>query len=187
MRRNSTPTTWLEGAQRQERWEYPEEAIREVLVNALVHRDYSVAGTDIMLSIFSNRLEIQSPGRLPNTVTIDGMKLGVRYARNQTLVNVLRDYGYVDARGMGIRNKVIPSMRAHNDTEPDFVEGREPLHCAPVEGAEAPMIPKEFKRLARFDFPIAEASNHASREKLRRHWAILPRFTRGSGESSFNW
>ena len=37
-------------------------------------------------------------------------------------VNVLRDYGYVDARGMGIRNKVIPSMRAHNDTEPDFVE-----------------------------------------------------------------
>ena len=49
------------------------------------------------------------------------------------------------------------------------------------------MIPNKFKRLARVDFPIAEASNHAPREKLRRHWAILRRFTRGSGESSFNW
>ena len=84
-------------------WEFPEEVLREVLVNALVHRDYSIAGTDVMLSIFSDRIEIQSPGRLPNTVTVDGMKLGVRYARNQTLVNVMRDYGYVDARGMGVR------------------------------------------------------------------------------------
>lgn len=37
------------------------------------------------------------------------------------LVNVMRDYGYVDARGMGVRNKVIPAMRAHNGTEPDLV------------------------------------------------------------------
>ena len=122
VRRNTTPTAWFEGAQRHDRWEYPEDAIREVLVNALIHRDYSVTGTDIMLAIFSDRLEVQSPGRLPNTVTIDGMKSGARYARNQTLVNVMRDYGYVDARGMGIRNKVIPSMFAHNGTEPDLIE-----------------------------------------------------------------
>ena len=47
------------------------------------------------------------------------MRLGLRYARNQTLVNVMRDYGYVDARGMGVRNKIIPGMLAHNGTEPD--------------------------------------------------------------------
>ena len=122
VRRNTTPASWLEGAQRHEKWEYPEVAIREILVNALVHRDYSIAGTDIMLSVYSDRLEIQSPGRLPNTVTIEGMKSGMRYARNQTLVNMMRDYGYVDARGMGIRNKVIPSMRAHNGTEPEWIE-----------------------------------------------------------------
>ena len=122
VRRNTEPASWLEGAQRHERWEYPEEAIREILVNALVHRDYSISGTDILLSIFPNRLEIQSPGRLPNTVTIEGMKSGMRYARNQTLVNVMRDYGYVDARGMGIRNKVFPGMRAHNGTEPELIE-----------------------------------------------------------------
>ena len=122
VRRNTTPSAYLEGARRVDRWEYPEEVVREAVVNALVHRDYSVAGTDIMLSIYSNRFEILSPGRLPNTVTTEGMRVGMRYARNQTLVNVMRDYGYVDARGMGVRSKIIPGMRAHNGTEPDLIE-----------------------------------------------------------------
>ena len=121
VRRNTTPTARLDGARRIDRWEYPESVIREVVVNALVHRDYSIAGTDILLSVFSDRLEVQSPGRLPNTVTPEGMRLGIRYARNQTLVNVMRDYGYVDARGMGVRKKIIPGMKAHNDTEPDLI------------------------------------------------------------------
>ena len=122
VRRNTTPSAHLEGAMRIDRWEYPEEAVREAVVNALVHRDYSIAGTDIMLSIFSDRLEVVSPGRLPNTVTPAGIRLGMRYARNQMLVNVMRDYGYVDARGMGVRNKLIPAMRNHNGTDPDLIE-----------------------------------------------------------------
>lgn len=112
----------MEGPQRVDRREYPEEVVREAVVNALVHRDYSITGTDATLLIFSDRLEIQSPGRLPNTVTVDGMRSGMRYARNQTLVNVMRDYGYVDARGMGVRNKIIPGMLRHNGTTPDFIE-----------------------------------------------------------------
>lgn len=121
IRRNTAPIAKLEGARRIDSWEYPETVIREAVVNALVHRDYSIAGTDIMLAIYADRLEIQSPGGLPNTVTVDGMKSGFRYARNQTLVNVMRDYGYVDARGMGVRNKIIPGMRTHNGTEPDLL------------------------------------------------------------------
>ena len=79
-------------------------------------------GTDILLAIYADRLEITSPGRLPNTVTIEGMKSGLRYARNQALVNVMRDYGYVEARGMEVRNKLIPGMLKHNGTEPDLIE-----------------------------------------------------------------
>ena len=122
VRRNSTPTAHLESARKIQSWEYPESVVREAVVNALVHRDYSIAGTDIMLAIFSDRLEITSPGRLPNTITTDGMKAGARYARNQTLVHIMRDYGYADARGMGVRNKIIPGMREHNGTEPDLIE-----------------------------------------------------------------
>ena len=121
VRRNTTPTAHLEDGRRIDRWEYPEGVVREAVVNALVHRDYSIAGTDILLAIYADRLELVSPGRLPNTVTVEGIKSGMRYARNQTLVNVMRDYGYVDARGMGVRNKIIPGMREHNETEPDLI------------------------------------------------------------------
>lgn len=105
-----------------DRWEFPEVVVREAVANALVHRDYSIFGTDITLTIFSNRLEVRSPGRLPNAITASKMKSGMRYARNQNLVHVMRDYGYVDARGMGVRNKMIPGMLAHNGTEPDPLE-----------------------------------------------------------------
>lgn len=121
VRRNTQPSAHLEGARRVDRWDYPDAVIREAMVNALVHRDYSIAGSDIMLAIYADRLEIQSPGRLPNTVTLEGMKAGMRYARNQTLVNVMRDYRYVDFRGMGVKDKIIPGMRAHNNTEPEFI------------------------------------------------------------------
>ncbi len=121
VRRNTEPTAYLDNGRRIDRTTYPEAVVREAIVNALVHRDYSLWGSDITLAIFSDRLEIHSPGRLPNTVTVEGMKAGLRYARNQNLVNILRDYRYVDFRGMGVREKIIPGMRAHNGTEPEFV------------------------------------------------------------------
>lgn len=121
VRLNTTPTAHLDGMRRIDRWPFPEQVVRECVANALAHRDYSIRGTDITLSLFPDRLEIESPGSLPNTITVERMRAGVRYARNQTLMNVMRDYGYVDARGMGIRNKVVPGMIAHNGTEPEFV------------------------------------------------------------------
>ncbi len=121
IRRNTTPAAFLKSGRRIDRREYPEEVVREAVVNALVHRDYAIIGTEITLAIYADRLEILSPGRLPNTVTIEGMKSGMRYARNQTLVNIMRDYGYVDARGMGVSNKIIPGMYKHNKTEPDLI------------------------------------------------------------------
>jgi ATP-dependent DNA helicase RecG len=120
IQRNTQPSARIEGGRRIDIPTYPPEVVREVVVNAVAHRDYSRAGADNMLTIFEDRLEITSPGRLPNSATVEAIKAGLRYARNQTLVNILRDYRYVDARGMGIRNKVIPGMRTHNDTEPEF-------------------------------------------------------------------
>jgi len=110
-RRNIGVKAYLDLGCRVEKRDYPLDVVREIIVNALVHRDYTIAGTDIMLAIYSDRLEITSPGRLPNTVTIEGIKRGQRYARNQILVYIMRDYGYVEYRGMGIHSKVIPGMQ----------------------------------------------------------------------------
>lgn len=120
--RNTQPEARIENGVRVDKPAYPPDVLREGIVNALVHRDYTIAGTDVSLTIFENRLEIASPGRLPNTATVEALKTGFRYARNQTLVNVMRDYRYVDFRGMGIRDKIIPGMLAHSGKEPVFAE-----------------------------------------------------------------
>ena len=110
------------GGQRRERWDYPIEAVREAIVNAIAHRDYTIGVMEIELSIYSNRLEIISPGRLPNTVTVDKMRAGYRASRNELIKEVLRDYHYVEATGLGVPRKIVAGMRAHNGTEPDLVE-----------------------------------------------------------------
>jgi len=102
---------------REKTYLYPIEAIREVLINALVHRDWT-RFVDIEMSIYSDRFEVISPGCLQNSMTVEKMKAGQRYTRNTIIMEVMRDYGYVDFRGMGIRTKVIPKMREYNNTEP---------------------------------------------------------------------
>jgi ATP-dependent DNA helicase RecG len=126
VRRNTKVEAELkDGARRAERWTYPVDAVREAIVNAVVHRDYLLSGTDTELAIYSDRLELISPGRLPNAVTPDRMRAGCRSARNQLLKDVMRDYGYLEHMGMGIPRKVVRSMRDHNGTEPDLVAQEE--------------------------------------------------------------
>ncbi|MDC9727992.1 MAG: putative DNA binding domain-containing protein [Methyloprofundus sp.] len=108
-----------EGFRREVDWFYPYDAVREVLINALAHRDWT-RFVDIEVGIYSDRLEVISPGALQNSMTVNKMVLGQRSPRNPIIMEVLRDYGYVDARGMGVRTKIIPLMKKFNHCEPVF-------------------------------------------------------------------
>lgn len=126
VRRNVAGKTILEGgARRVEVPVYPAEVLRETVVNALIHRDYLLSSTDIELSVYSDRLEIVSPGRLPNGITTTRMRTGCRAARNQLIKDVMRDYGYLEHMGMGVPRKMIRGMREHNGTDPELIEGEE--------------------------------------------------------------
>lgn len=125
VRRNTPVTAILEEGRRVEKFVYPAEALRESIVNALIHRDYLLSSTDIELSVYANRLEIISPGRLPNGITADRMRTGCRAARNQLLKDVMRDYSYLEHMGMGIPRKIILGMQIHNNTTPELVEDGE--------------------------------------------------------------
>jgi len=120
--RNMGTIAWLEGGRRRRKKALPLDAVREAVVNAVAHRDYTIVGTDVEVSLYEDRLEVISPGRLPNGVTVEKMREGLRAARNELLKETLRDYGYVEHLGMGVRNRIIQSMRAHNGTEPDLIE-----------------------------------------------------------------
>lgn len=105
---------------RERRWQYPIEALREGIVNALAHRDWT-RNEETEVVRYADRLEILSPGALQNSMTVEKMLAGQRSARNPLIVEVLRDYGYVDSRGMGVRKKIIPLLRNQNGTVPEFV------------------------------------------------------------------
>jgi ATP-dependent DNA helicase RecG len=113
------------GARREETYAYPMEAVREAVVNALVHRDYLLSSTDIELSIYGDRLEIVSPGRLSNGITPTRMLTGCRAARNQLITDVMRDYRYLEHSGMGVPRKIVRCMKEHNNTEPVLLEDGE--------------------------------------------------------------
>nr|CRH07003.1 conserved protein of unknown function [Include Divergent AAA domain] [Candidatus Magnetococcus massalia] len=100
-------------------WHYPYEAIREVCLNALAHRDWT-RSIEVEVGVYSDRLEVMSPGALQNSMTVEKMKAGQRSPRNYNIMDILRDHGYVDSRGMGIRKKVIPLMKKQNGTNPVF-------------------------------------------------------------------
>jgi ATP-dependent DNA helicase RecG len=101
-------------------WDLSPEAVREAVINAFVHRDWTRPG-NVEVTLYRDRMEIISPGALPNNVTVERMKQGLRIPRNPILIQTLKDYGYVEHMGMGVRNKIILGMRTHNGTEPDFV------------------------------------------------------------------
>ncbi|WP_288362805.1 RNA-binding domain-containing protein [uncultured Spongiibacter sp.] len=109
-----------EGLRRETKWFYPLEAVRESLVNALAHRDWT-RFVEIEVASYADRFEVISPGALPNSMTVEKMKAGQRSPRNTIVMEVLRDYGYVDYRGMGVRTKIVPLTRQLTGKDPEFV------------------------------------------------------------------
>ncbi len=110
----------LSGMAREESSEYPLPVVREAIVNAIAHRDYAIRGEGIRLLMFSDRLEIYSPGRLPGHVTLENI-LEERYSRNEAIVAVLSDLGYIERLGYGI-DRMIDAMAAAGLPEPEFQE-----------------------------------------------------------------
>jgi len=92
----------VEGNRREERVAIPSKVLREVLVNALAHRDYSIKTQKVSVFIFKDRLEVTSPGKLPNTLTIEKLRYGHSAPRNMYLVKFLDNFRYIDGLGRGI-------------------------------------------------------------------------------------
>ncbi|MCP4398730.1 MAG: hypothetical protein GY801_15705 [bacterium] len=99
---------------------YDRKALGEAVVNAIAHRDYSLSGSQIRIFVFEDRIEVRSPGRLPNSVTVDNIKLGVHAERNRTISTLLTQSGYMSAIGTGIPRLIIRLSRTVSGREPEF-------------------------------------------------------------------
>lgn len=103
--RNNSRNPWtIRGMHREENSDYPFKAVREVLVNALIHRDYQIVGTEVHVDIFDDRLEITSPGGMMNGSRIQDLDLrhvpSIR--RNEVVSDVFSRLHFMDRRGSGI-------------------------------------------------------------------------------------
>jgi len=111
----------INGLKREDKEEYPAVVMREAIVNSLVHRNYSISGSKIRVFMYDDRIEFRSPGRLPNTVTIEKMKIGVSYARNPFLVKYMENMRYIDQLGRGIP-MILKKMKEAGAKEPMLME-----------------------------------------------------------------
>lgn len=120
IRANLKTVVRLVGLTHQEHLEYPFEAVRELLVNAVAHRDYNLQGDNIHLNIFADRLVVTSPGTLPGPVTLQNL-LEARFARNAIISQILSDLGYVERLGYGL-DRVVEVTRNQGLLPPQFEE-----------------------------------------------------------------
>lgn len=100
--------------------EYPEFAWQEGLINAITHREYAMSGDYIRVSMYDDRLEIQSPGRLPNIVTVDNIR-DTRFSRNMRIARVLTEFRWVRELNEGVK-RIYSDMAEYFLEEPEYTE-----------------------------------------------------------------
>ena len=109
------------GIYRQDIYEIPPDAIRELIINAMVHRSYLDHGT-IQVAVYDNRLEITSPGKLPMGQTMERMKEGYSKIRNEALAHAFAYMNLIEHWGSGIP-RIIYKVKAAGLREPEFIGG----------------------------------------------------------------
>jgi ATP-dependent DNA helicase RecG len=109
------------GARRRSEGRVPESALREALVNAVVHTDYSQRGSRIRIAIYADRVEIENPGSLPLGMTIEDIKSGHSKLRNRVLGRVFHELGLIEQWGTGVQ-RMISACNKAGIAEPRFEE-----------------------------------------------------------------
>jgi ATP-dependent DNA helicase RecG len=111
----------VEGLQRIDRYEVPLEVIREAIVNAVVHRDYSISGSDIKFAIFDDRIEVTSPGALPRSLEIEDIIAGRSEIRNKVIARFFKEIEFIEQWGNGIK-KMFRLLQLDGLPGPQFRE-----------------------------------------------------------------
>lgn len=91
---------------REDRWSVPPVAVREAIVNAVAHADYSQRGAPIRLALFDDRLEVENPGLLPFGLTLEDLPRGVSKLRNRVIGRVLHELGLMEQWGSGVQRMI---------------------------------------------------------------------------------
>ncbi len=184
--RNTRLASKIEGMQRKDLAEYSAIAIREVLINALAHADYSRSGMRIMISIFSDRLEIQSQGTLPFGMTLDDFKAGVSSVRNIVISRVLHELGLMEQWGSGYQ-RIVNACKQGGYPEPKWQELAScvrvtfrphpdvPINVGANVGANVGVNAAELNKRQQWFIQQLVAGRDVKSETLKEYWNVTSR------------
>ncbi len=125
----------IEALKRSEKLEIPEVAIREALLNIIVHRNYHIK-SPAKIAIYDDRIEFFSPGQFPGPIIIENIKAGITYLRNPAICKILREASYVEKLGSGFIT-IFDSYEKANLEIPQIIEGENFVKC---------VLPRKMKK-----------------------------------------
>lgn len=117
----------IRGKKREEKLEIPEIAIRETLLNAIVHRNYHIQAP-VKIAIYDNRIEIFSPGDFPGPINTSNLLSGLTYTRNPGISKIFRQAKYIEKLGSGFNN-LFHSYENWGLKTPEVIEGENYIKC----------------------------------------------------------
>lgn len=149
LRKHARVALAVEGTRNEERWSLPLVALREAVINAIVHTDYAQRGAPIRISIFDDRVEVENPGLLPFGLTVPDILQGISKLRNRVIGRVFKELRLIEQWGSGIarmlavcRDAGLPDpvfeevgwhFRVTLRTEPGSRESEDPIGAAILE------------------------------------------------------
>lgn len=152
----------FDGLQRTDTYEVPLVAIRESLINAVVHRDYANAGRDIKIGIYDDRINIVSPGGFPSTLTAQDLSEGRSEIRNKVVARVLKELGYIEQWGSGIP-RIRSSCRTMGLKEPVIRESGDFVDVSLFRGKELDLVREDLFLLSEQEQRILEWLNETGK------------------------
>ncbi|MBK7665763.1 MAG: putative DNA binding domain-containing protein [Sterolibacteriaceae bacterium] len=159
---------------RRDRWTLPPVAVREALINAVVHADYSQRGAPIRVALYDDRLEIENPGLLPFGLIVDDLRHGISRLRNRVIGRVFHELGLIEQWGSGIQRMSSACAEAGlavPDLEEIGLRFRVTLRTTQVGPPRIDALDQAILDV------LADAAGHATAE-IARHIGRTPRATR---------
>ncbi len=164
--RNERESVLIDSMNNREVSEYPKIAIREALVNAVAHADYSLSGTGLSIQMFSDRLIIQNPGMLHFGMTLNDVRAGVSKLRNRAISHTLRELGFMEEWGSGYE-RMVSTCREDGYPDPELEETATTFR----------VILQSHPRIVRRDNPLFDTRKIIS-ERYQRILAAIARLDR---------
>ncbi len=173
VRKHSMVAYEIGAVRRKEVFQYPPQVVREAVINAVVHADYSIKGSTIQIAIFDDRMEITNPGALPFGLSMETALSGFSQLRNKVIGRVFRELGLIEHWGTGL-GRMIEICQEQGMSEPLFEEVDNYFKVTLFHGNQSPQISEKWEEVL---VTYLGQNNKITAKQAQKIWDVTARTT----------